>query len=254
MNHVYSKLIIVFFVVSIFFVCSGQLHADTILFDHSGSNDPTSEGWAHNVGPGGSTSSGPVINDLGLGTNAWYLEDTSVTLHTWETYSQTPSGVQVANASLYGWTLSTTLRMVSGTTGVHNSMFVDYIDGATQWSMAFDVAPDGDPIIDFGDPFFGTFFGSYTVEGGAGTYHTYSLQYDPVAGSADLFVDGIERISDYTGVSVATTRVSFGAGASNGTGRAHYNSVQFSVAPEPASLLLMAMGAVAFLGTFKRAT
>ena len=98
-------------------------------------------------------------------------------------------------------------------------------------------------------------FGVFEIDGGAGDYHDYSLVYDPIAGSADLFVDGIERISDYTGTPIAFSRVAWGAGADNGTGEANFQSVTFetdSVAvSEPGALIVFAAG-LAGLGVLRR--
>jgi hypothetical protein len=40
---------------------------------------------------------------------------------------------------------------------------------------------------------------SYTLVGSGNSYHTYQLAYDPNTQSADLFVDGIQRIENYLG-------------------------------------------------------
>ena len=57
---------------------------------------------------------------------------------------------------------------------------------------------DGDPIVELvTDNSQGGI--SFVLEGSGGGYHSYELIYDPLAASADLFVDGIEQISDYTG-------------------------------------------------------
>ena len=70
-------------------------------------------------------------------------------------------------------------------------------------------------------------------------YHVFSLVYDPVAGSADLFVDGVERLSDYTGNSVAAQLVEWGTGSSGTNGSANFNLVKFSIArPLPSWRLL----------------
>lgn len=42
----------------------------------------------------------------------------------------------------------------------------------------------------------------YTVTGGADQYNTYDMVYDPVTGTVDVFVNGVERISDYPGNTV----------------------------------------------------
>jgi hypothetical protein len=76
------------------------------------------------------------------------------------------------------------------------------------------------------------------------------LVYDPIAHSADLFVDGIERLSDFTGFSYTTdTSVGFGSGSSSDTGQGNFGSVQFEVntVPEPSSAVLWGLG-VSFVG------
>lgn len=40
----------------------------------------------------------------------------------------------------------------------------------------------------------------YTVTGGAGKYHTYEMFYNPSDATVDVFVDGVERISNYAGL------------------------------------------------------
>lgn len=82
--------------------------------------------------------------------------------------------------------------------------------------MALGAEADGDPVILLWDG--GTGNGgskatgiSYTLDGGGGGYHLYALVFDPVTGSVGLFIDGIERLSGYTGFPDALfTRVAWG--------------------------------------------
>ncbi|NKB20980.1 MAG: PEP-CTERM sorting domain-containing protein [Alphaproteobacteria bacterium] len=221
----------------------------TTIFEYSGSGDPTAQGWSEGVGAGGGTSAGPVG-----GESAWFVEDSSTAGASTLTYGQNPTAGNNVDAATNGWSLTTRLKMITGTVGIHNSIFTDYIDGSTQWVMDFDVAPDGDPVVYLG---FGAGRPSFEVDGGAGQYHTYSLVFDPIAGSADLFVDGIERISDHGGIAAAASRVAWGAGASNATGRANFESVTFDInaaeIPEPGALAIYGLGLVG-LGFARRRT
>jgi hypothetical protein len=189
-------------------------------------------------------SVGAVPNDGGSGIDAWFVDDASNDLFTSRGYLFTTTTAQNDAGSATGWTLSTTLRVVTGSSGVFLGPLVNYRDGSRIWWMYFDTDGSGDPIVSSGptgtssDP-------SYTVAGGAGSYHTYSLVYDPVADSADLFVDGIERISDYVGVASGSRIVAWGSGGSNSSGRAHYASVTFSIVPEPSAALLLASALLA---------
>lgn len=210
-----------------------------MIFSHNGAVDPTTEGWEHYVGSGGGTSSGPVYNDLGLGIDAWFVKDTSADLYTTEGYLQQPTAGQLSAVLSNGWTLSATLRVLEHSTGYYTAgLYTTFRDGANDWVMWFDMQADGDPIVWFdvgpnGDP-------AYVLEGAGSTYHTYSLVYDPVSGSADLFVDGVERVSNHIGAASDEVNVQWGAGASNATALGHFNAVSFSAVPEPTSLVMFA--------------
>src|SRR5437879_3933932 len=119
-----------------------------------------------------------------------------------------------------------------------------YRDGATSWDVRFGLQSDGDPIVYLvlvGDR---SLWLSYALEGVGSTYHLYELRFDPTTHSADLFVDEIERLSNYGGFSIA---VFWGAGSSADTGQVNYNLVRFEVAsaqtvPEPDTAYLFGSG------------
>ncbi len=86
----------------------------------------------------------------------------------------------------------------------------------------------------------------YTLENGGSGYHTYDLLYDPTAGTADLFIDGTERLSDiWPIIQYAPAEVYFGNGTA-AVGGANWNSVSFAIVPEP-STWGIALGGVALL-------
>lgn len=45
-----------------------------IIFEYTGDTNPVSEGWTLNLDP--PSSVGLVTNDLGLGIDAWFVDDT----------------------------------------------------------------------------------------------------------------------------------------------------------------------------------
>jgi hypothetical protein len=216
-----------------------------IIVQHSGSADPTTEGWTAVIPPSGLTV-GPVINDLGSGFDAWMVDDNSIAAT--GGYNVIPTGAQVAQASAQGWILRTRLRVVDATALMQDVCAI-YRDGAISWDMRFGRELDGDPIVQLltslsGGP-------TFTLQGAGNTYNLWELRYDPVAGSADLFVNGVEQISNYTGFSIAQTFVIWGAASTADTGQGNYNLVQFEivdqaqVVPEPSSLTLLGFGAAA---------
>jgi hypothetical protein len=118
--------------------------------------------------------------------------------------------------------------------------------------MGFGSEADGDPIVLLfdGGGSHPNFTGPrYTLQGAGSTYHRYDLVFDPVNDSADLFVDGVERVSDFPGYALAATTFGFGNGSSADTGQGNFNAVQFIVVPEPASVLLFGL-AIVVTGVF----
>ncbi len=226
-------------VMSIIFLYSGTLHADTILYQHSGSNNPTIEGWTYL--PATTGVSVGAINDGG--TNAWYVDDNSTAIGSTAMYAGDVASEYIAVGNTYGWTLSTILRAVDTPDIPDGSLDIIYRDGATGWQMQIGSESDGDQIVRLRTnsviPQTGI---EYTLSGLGSSYNTYSLVYDPLAGSADLFINGIEQISDYTGYATSQTRVLWGSGTSNDTGQGNYSSVLFSVVPEPISATLFIVG------------
>ncbi len=220
-----------------------------IVFQHTGNTVPTNEGWtqeAHGVG----VEVGPVNNDLEQGINAWYVDDNSTEVHSTLIYRQTPTDAQIADANTFGWKLSTRLRVVDVDRPANFTVGARYSNGARRYGVIFGSDEDGDPIVILakGATDERLAWGpSYTVEGAGSTYHLYELVFDPGAGSADLFVDGTQRLSGYMGVSADTKRVFFGSANSYTTGHGNYNLVQWEIVPEPSALVLLGMGAVALL-------
>lgn len=234
------------------------------LFQHLGASDPTTEGWTA-VGAGGVTT-GPVLNDLGTGLDAWSTDDDLTVASGFNSrgYTGTPSAGDLADMASFGWTLSGRLRVVDAdvvsanpvsTFGAAITMSVD--DGMDLYSFQFGIdgsgnalvkAPTGTFIASNGHPI-GT--GPQFTATGSG-YHLYTVVFDPVAGNVDLFIDGIEVLSNHEGLASSSPTVFFGAGDSQATGHANWNEVTFSIVPEPSTALLTASGLLALAQARRR--
>ena len=205
--------------------------AAAVNLSHVGATDPLTEGFIAD-GAGFSVTTGPIINDLGSGKDAWIVDDNStvggsVLIYRGEIYDA-PTMASILSS---GWRLSTEVRIVSGTAGAFYGTGISFRTGSRAFIMGFDVDSDGDPFIDLLDG------NTYTLEGVGNTgYHTYEFVYDPISATADFYVDGVERISNYAGVAdTFDARVAWGGFASNGTGQANFHSVSFTEVPEPSS-------------------
>ncbi|MEM6279600.1 MAG: hypothetical protein AAF733_08985 [Verrucomicrobiota bacterium] len=226
----------------------------SLLFSHVGNVDPTLEGWsiggslAPNNGVG--IVVGPITNDAGSGLDAWFVDDTSNAVSSNQSYFQTPTSGEVADGNTLGWILSTTIRIPDASVTAAASPFLLYRDGTRSWDIYFGSDADSDPVVLLpnGGGAFPNFSGlSFTIEGAGATYHTFDLIYDPIATTADLYIDGVERLSDYAGISLVTSPgVGWGSGSSADIGQGNFNTVQFSIVPEPrygvALFILVALG------------
>ena len=212
-----------------------------LIVQHIGAADPTTEGW---VDQGGSQPVGPIFGDMGF--DAWSIDDSSTALGSSRAYSHQLTGSQLSGAMASGWQLSTRLRVIDIPDSLDFSVTVGLSAASVNYYMAFGSQADGDPIVQLVEGFSSpnTLGPSYALEGSGGGYHHYEMRFDPLSGTADLFVDGIERISDYGGntINAGSSLVQFGAAQSNSTGHGHYNFVQFSTVPEPSSTVLFLVG------------
>jgi hypothetical protein len=227
--------------------------ADIVIFEHNGQLDPINdEAWMLGGSGGTGVDVGPLADDAGSGMDAWFVDDNSTAGGSNLSYFQSLTAGQTGQANL-GWTLSTTIRIPDNSVTTGLSPFVSYRDTVTSWEMAFGSDVDGDPVVLLRNTGGSVAGPSFTLEGAGNTYHTYDLIYDPTAGSADLFIDGIERISNFSGYGFSETlgNVGWGAGSSADTGQGNFNHVRFSVVPEPSSMVVVAF---TFLtaGVFRR--
>jgi len=222
---------------------TAQVAFAVIFAQHLGDADPTTEGWT--AVPGSSSTVGAIDDG---GTPAWFVDDASLAGGTFYYYrrSLTPSEVAAA-ANPSGWTLSTTIRVPSTQrTDYSFSPGVDYRDGAKIWAMSFDVV-NGNTQVQLisginnqGTGADGTSGPIFTVAG-TSTYNTFELRYDPITLTADLFVNGVEQISNFAGWNlIESPGVFWGSLSSIDAGRGHFNAVTFmTTVPEAGGLLLM---------------
>lgn len=250
MSPMSRSLGVAFFLVaaSFAFVPTTAHAAATLL--HEGANNPTTEGWTAFASANALTSAGPVLNDLGTGLDAWSVDDTSSAFDTLRYYNQLIAPAEVAIGASAGWRLSVNLRIVDAPDelvtvagfGLAGTISALYRDATRDWYLGFGSEADGDPIVRL--PGGSTF----TMAGGGSGYHLYELVFDPSAGSADFFIDGVERVSNVVGSITSATHnsVLWGAATSPDDGTGNFNYVRFANSPapipEPSVALLVGAG------------
>jgi hypothetical protein len=226
----------------------------SIVAQHEGSSDPLIEGWT-TWGPGFSVSVGG-INDGG--TPAWMVNDSSTAVNTFLFYRRPLTLAEATDAAAIGWNLSTTIRVPSSTRPEDSfSPAVHYYDGATNWTMGFNV-DSGNTVVqlvngysNFANSVETTLGPKYTLTGNS-IYNKFELRFDPLSSTADLFINGVERISNYAGITdgnlfgpPGARHVQWGALSQTDSGHGNFNAVSFeinsAVVPECTSLVIWSL-------------
>jgi hypothetical protein len=200
-----------------------------IVSQHTGANDPTTEGWGGGAGGAGS-SVGPVFNDAGSGFDAWQVHDTGSTRSNGYQDGATASIMQ--QGVNLGWTLRGRVRVVDPSTPADGPVFLraDIID--RHFGLGIGSEADGDPVVRLMD-------GSvppaeFTLQGAGPGYHLFEMIYNPATHLADVRIDS-QHVADYAGYLSSLTVIlhSVRFGGDGEAGRGNYNLVQFEVVPEP---------------------
>lgn len=235
-------------------------HSATVLFSHTGSNNPTTEGWTRSLTT--STVTGEAYNDNG--TPVWKITDPGQSSGGTNLYYQASMNATVlSNALTAGWELSATISIPTDdpTSGVawsaDSNIWLGFIGtdpggGRRYWALQFGRDATGSTRV--AATGFGT---SKTLAPG---YHDYSLAYDPATAQVTISIDGEVWQTGYAGVTAGAGSSIIYWGDNNGQSTAipprsaYFESVQFSVGlvPEPSRLLLLAAGAVMACGRRKR--
>lgn len=223
--------------------------ASTVLFSHVGSTNPTSQGWSRTTT---TTVVGEAYNDNGR--EVWRVYDPGYASGgTNLSYSATLNASLLGSVMEAGWELSSTLSVpvddpadtIARAAG--SNIWVGFIanesgGGRRIWALMFGRTDTGETLVS-------TYGGgsSLTLDPG---YHSYSIQYDPITTLATVRIDG-EVWKTYSGATLAgsgSNQVYWGDNSGQTTvvppRSAYYESVTFSIAPEPGRALLLGLGAL----------
>jgi len=219
-----------------------------ILIQHTGKNDPTTEGWQFLSVPAGVTTVQPITNDLGQGIDAWQVRDESN--QSGLGYLKYLTSAESSRVVTQGWLLSATLRAenVPGVSVANRGgILFSYQTFEKRWALWFDADDNGNtraylqtPPLDIQSPDGrgGPLLSPLPLTKGYSTYTWVGRG----AGVADLFINGWPLIRDYPGSTIIDHQfdnaVDFGGGSTFGTGIGNFSSVVFVVGaclPPPGS-------------------
>ncbi len=230
------------------------------LFQHLGSNDPTTENWIDTDAVTGSlgVQAGPVTNDAGTGLDAWSFAYQNVANYRYYTANTITVGQLAQNAVNSGWVFTTDFRMVSYTPGTFVDFVVNlYKAGGGRFGPGFDSGYDLELYCDSQGVLHPTFGGVNDAVSpelpfplqNPNDYHEFQIVFDPTSKTADLSVDGTTVLTNVApGGSGGSSSISWGLdyfpfGARSPMGQVNVNLVRFDIVPEPASATMAAFAA-----------
>ena len=175
---------------------------------HIGAADPTTEGFTE-VSCCGPSTVEPLANDLGHAS--WSIAGAAMGSQFWY-QSGALSAAQKADIASQGAVLSIEARVVQGLAPSFDTVNYVTIGGAgldtglKRFLVNLGLDVNGDTVVSLDtalDVGYGgamrSFGPSFILTGSGSSYHNYQLVFRPGGQVADLFVDGIERITNYAG-------------------------------------------------------
>lgn len=219
-----------------------------VIAEHVGANDPDSGSdtttWDPLLAGSGTLTEQAVAGPPA----AWQITDAAGGGYMF--YQYNPTAAEHAEAVANGWRLSVELS-VDNIGETDAAVMVQYANpnvsgAAKRYDMRFTNNAQGEIVVG-GDAVAES--RTYTVAGSTTSdYHLFELVFNPGDTAPDLFVDGVERISDMNprgGGSIS--RMLWGSGDTGGTGTGNFALVRLETlpVPEPASAALLGLGGLA---------
>ena len=240
------------------------------MFGHMGDMDPTSEGFTP-ITFGSPSTNAPVPDDMGMA--AWMISGTGQDSQ-YANIAGPLTPAQKTEIATDGFALTMVARVVQGLAPAYTAaspiiiggMNLDMGTGSPRFDLQLGIDPNGDTVVVLPSSInnlgpggsIGAPGATYTLTGSGSSYHNYQLVYNPNDQLANLFVDGVLRLSGYAG----QTSFRFDRGLSFGAysgGTAYFASASLTsfagVVPEPTGFVLMAggtVGALALAGLRRR--
>lgn len=214
----------------------------TVLYQHSGANNPTNEGFRIGglLPVGAYNEAGPVYGDYGV--DAWSTTGLFA-------YSHTLARPALAMVAAHDWTLSVSLRSADAA----SDAFIRFGNGQTtpfppgppeDFSLRFGLTRDGDPFVEAVK--FHQVHLTHVLNGASPGYHNYQLK--SLQGTLSLWVDDTAVWSSIpTTIGLSQLEFFSWGTSSPGHGTAHWNLISFQVVPEPATLAFLLCGSAFWL-------
>lgn len=222
-----------------------------VIASHSGATDPTLEGWTLQQRDNGTV--GPVIDDSGLGVNAWKIvdPDTEPGLAIATYHGESMLTLQaLTDIAAGGWAMRINLRVDDLIANGFNQQ-PDQAPGlqvaladTLQWAvLKLGQDSNSNTTVQLAagyDPNTGLMNESSIMTISGNGYHTFELRGRSTGSLVDLYVDGTKMVNGLSDANLDAgfaaalgNRIFWGAQDTPGIGAGYYNSVQFETAPAP---------------------
>lgn len=227
----------------------GQMNSlkGAVIAMHSGSANPTTEGFGSN-GSAGSSINGD--NDGAVSFDAFQVIGASTAQY----FDRSLTASETNGALSAGWKMTVNMRLPQG----GSLAYAGFFDSTRRWDLFISGGVTSDQVI-LWDGTNGLSGGpSYNIPGATGKYRFLELIYNASTSKANFYVDGVLAVSDFTGGPASTTRLAyFGStnsvpanfnlykietGAFDGSA---YPSGNSNTVPEPGALVLAGGGLLA---------
>ena len=172
----------------------------------------------------------PVIDDMGLGVDAWAIDDHST--YREDGYRVSFTTQEISDAASMGWRLSARLRIVhiADELDFTAAQIVIGTGGSGNFAMGFNHEDHGSPLVNVGSEREPIVVDLDDLDDG---YHLYEMVFNPSMNEAELFVDGALRASNIQASTYYdrsfSFSVTFGSTFTAGTGHANYNLVKYEI-------------------------
>ena len=234
-----------------------------VIAEYQANADPTTEGFTTVINFGGSSTTGPIANDLGL--PAWSIVgSTQSSQYAYGTSAVTAA--QQAQIATNGFTLTMVARAIENIAPVWSASSqiavagANLIFGGLRWEIDLGIDANGDTVVILPNTLNNNgpggsileFGPSHVLTGSDDTYNTFQLVYNPISNLANLFVNGTEEITGYTGNTSFVENWGLAFYAVSG-GRGNFNLVEVTSGaspsvPEPSSLAIFLSALIGLIG------
>ncbi|HIF9056817.1 TPA: exo-alpha-sialidase [Photobacterium damselae] len=184
--------------------------------DNPTNDEPIEQGWNNYLSNSGYGEA--VVNQ---GVDEWYVNGNDGRAN----WTITPTTELNNQATRYGWTLSTEMRVVSG------GYITNYYANGQHRFLPIISLQNGNLVAEFEGSSGTTILASGDDAHG---YHKYDIVFHPGPNpTASFFFDGALIKSDWQGHPSSQNMIAWGNGSSSQAGEAYYRSITFTISGDP---------------------